>query len=390
MVKLKKNVKSLIGYYLFLRFKIKINRLIKTTDYAFFFPYYHLGGAEQVHLDILKSISDKNSVVFFTHASATKHYYDRFKACATIIELNPILNKKNKRLRLYLFQTIASAINASKVSHVFGVNTKYYYEFLPLVSARKKRIDLIHAIPPDSPDKHMLAHASKYLNNRIVINHTAQVRLSEIYDAFSISDAYKEKISIIRNGVQIPIADKIRKKGQSSKLKVGYVGRWSEEKRPELFLKIASAMQCENEFIFKMAGSGMHHRKVFIESRGVEYLGAFKSKNEMTDLYNSLDILIICSSTEGFPMTLMECMTYGVVPICTNVGGISEHITHNSNGLLIENNSEDTILKAFIMSLLSIKKDIDSFKRLSRNALDYAHKHFNIKSFNKAYRNVLS
>ncbi|PQJ14086.1 hypothetical protein [Nonlabens tegetincola] len=94
MSSLKKRIKFLFGYFLFLCFKTKKIPKIVNSDIIFFLPYYHLGGAEQVHLDIIKAISNKKVTVIFTHLSATNHFKEQFSSHAHIIELNSIINKK--------------------------------------------------------------------------------------------------------------------------------------------------------------------------------------------------------------------------------------------------------------------------------------------------------
>jgi glycosyltransferase involved in cell wall biosynthesis len=138
-----------------------------------------------------------------------------------------------------------------------------------------------------------------------------------------------------------------------------------------------------------MAGTGMKSNSKKIENSGVLFLGELTTVETLHDLYRSLHIIIICSEYEGFPMVLMESMPFGTVPICTDVGGISEHITHNQNGKLIPNDTNE-LLAAFYEAIKSLLEDKKSLKLLSNNASNYACENFDILNFNTSYNNLLN
>ncbi len=244
MKRLKQVMKYFLGSMNLFILRITAISKIKKSDIVFIFPYYHMGGAEQVHLDIVKSIADKKVTVIFTHLSATDHFLSRFRESATVIELNSIINKKSKHVRTALFNTIATAINKSTtVTHVFGCNTNYFYDILPLIDKRKRRLDLIHAIAPDDSRIDILATSAQYIDTRVVINEKAK---NDIYRIYSDNEVLQslDHITVIANGVILPASTDVTLKNWSKDIiNVGFIGRWSEEKRPELYLKIAHKAQ---------------------------------------------------------------------------------------------------------------------------------------------------
>jgi glycosyltransferase involved in cell wall biosynthesis len=71
----------------------------------------------------------------------------------------------------------------------------------------------------------------------------------------------------------------------------------------------------------------------------VNWLGDF-SAAKVYDYYtkNSFDLFVSTSSSEGIPVSMMECMSFGIPVMSTNVGGVFEIVEHNSNGILLSEN----------------------------------------------------
>ncbi len=52
-----------------------------------------------------------------------------------------------------------------------------------------------------------------------------------------------------------------------------------------------------------------------------------------------MDIFMMSSEFEGLPIALLEAMSMGCMPACTDAGGIPEVIKDNVNGLLVPVNN---------------------------------------------------
>jgi glycosyltransferase involved in cell wall biosynthesis len=387
---IKKGVNTIYALFNYAFFLIKDYRKIKNCECLFFFPYYHTGGAERVHVNILKAIEGKNCTVIFTMGSATKSFYDAFKSSAKLIELNPILNKRNKWINIVLQKSIIKAINNSNsLKNVFGCNSNYYYQILPKLSSKINKLDLFHAFEQSDPRILDVVTSANCINNRIVINLKAKNDIIDFYKLHNVNDKLINNIEVIQNGIELTQNSYSNK--NESIIKIGFIGRWSTEKRPELFLEIAKRIKAKVSNIeFVMAGTGMKSNIDLINNADVTFLGEITEKEKMNDLYKSLHFVLIISVYEGFPMVMMEAMSHGVIPISTNVGGINEHITHNENGLLINEKHEDEIVNSFCNQILNLIKNSKDKDRISRSAFDYASKHFGIDKFNQSYKNLFS
>ncbi len=71
--------------------------------------------------------------------------------------------------------------------------------------------------------------------------------------------------------------------------------------------------------------------------------------------------VVLLSDSEGLPVTLLEAMTCGVVPICTDIrGGIRELVRDCVTGLIVKDRGPD-VLRAIKL----LKDDVGLWKRLS-------------------------
>lgn len=378
------------GLWNFLKFQILESKKIRNAQIVFFFPYYHTGGAERVHINILKALQNKRCTVIFTHGSATKSFYEEFKDHAEVIELNAILNKKNSWINSLLQKKIIATINSSKSVHaVFSANTAYFYQILPKIKSSIQKIDLFHAFEEDDDRINDIVTAASMITNRIVINNKAKEDILKFYGSCQIPFVETKKIQIIQNGIEL--SNFIFKMKDESSIKIGFVGRWSAEKRPLLFLEIAKQIKTKYPSVsFVMAGTGMKSNLDKITASGIEFLGEIRDKATMNLLYEELHLILVPSVYEGFPMVIMEAMSHGVIPVSTNVGGISEHITHGINGLLVDELETQKIINAFCDAISSLLENPDLRFNLSQNSFLYAQKHFNTEKFNASYRKLLA
>lgn len=386
--KVKKIVYFFYGFWNFLSFLVFDSKKIRNAEIVCFFPFYQTGGAEKVHLNIIKALAHKNVCVIFTLNSATKNFQEQFKANAQCIEINLILNKRNSFVSNLLKKSIYKTINTSNnCKAVFGSNATYFYQILPFISDQIARIDLFHAFSKPDSREFEVVNSVKYIDKRVVINKNTKKDLLEIYACNNIGTQHHKVIQVIENGIAIENHEFYLK--DYSTIKVGYVGRWSDEKRPEIFLEIAKRIKDFPYVVeFYMIGIGMKSNIDRINEAGVTFLGEITNEKELAEFYEQLSFLLITSEYEGFPMVIMESMVHGVIPISTNVGGISEHITTAVNGVLIDEMNKENIINAFCNTINELVLDYNKMEILSQNAFYYAQNNFTLEKFNANYKKL--
>jgi len=354
------------------------------NEIYFFFPYYHIGGAERVHLNIVNCVKYRKIFTFFTKKSkndALKAYFEKY----TIIkDLSSIT--QYRVLSMFYVGLLSVQINRNNNPIVFGCNNFFFYDLIPHLDQHVRLIDLIHAF--GGGIENISINYVKQLDTRIVINLKTKEDLINQYQVHNIKPEYEYKIKIIENCVQIP--DKFPNKPQNSHIRILYVGRGTSEKRVHLIGKIA--MQCSINQMpaeFVLIGELMES----IDKKYHKYctfLGEITNESELKEAYVNSDILLITSTREGFPLAVMEAMAQGVIPICTRVGGITEHIRDGINGFLIDNANEEYIVSEIVKKIAYLYEESSYRKKLSLNSFYYANEHFDCKNFCRSYQELIN
>lgn len=388
---IKKAYYFLYAIFKFLKFLICDLKKIRTAKIICFFPFYKTGGAEKVHLNIVKALNSENVCVIFTMHSATTNFFKEFKENANCIEINSILNKKNSFVNKWLMKSIYKAINKSNnCKTVFGCNSVYYYSILKEFNTVLKKVDLFHNFFENDSRELDIINSVNYIDKRIVINEVAKGEIIKFYTRNKIDTRYNDRIKIIGNGITLP--EKIFPVKNNSLIKVGFIGRWCFEKRPEVYLEIAKEIKKKYSSVsFIIAGTGMRSNLSSIIDSGVDFLGEITNESKLAELYKELHFIVLPSIYEGFPMVIMEAMSYGVIPISTDLEGIKEHITSNYNGVLVNNSvDESEIIQSFCNSIILLIENSNMRNKIAKDCFTYAHENFGIENFNVSYQKILN
>lgn len=149
------------------------------------------------------------------------------------------------------------------------------------------------------------------------------------------------------------------------------VGNMSYEKGFTDLIEVYKLVDLDtNDTYLNLVGDGIEKNKVFKKvvdnnlSRKVRMYG-YLSQNKINNLYKESCIFCMTSHTEGFGVTLIEAMSYGLPVIAfDSAEGAKELIKNNYNGYLIKNRNEHEMADK-IVYLLNNKKEL---KRLGENA----------------------
>jgi glycosyltransferase involved in cell wall biosynthesis len=170
-----------------------------------------------------------------------------------------------------------------------------------------------------------------------------------------------------------------------------YVGRGTAEKRVRLVAETAKKLHDRNENIqFEILGdvSGSIDESAYPL---IKFHGTTSDEKKINDTYARAHVLILTSSTEGFPMVVMEAMAYGCVILSTAVGDIPYHVKNGENGFLFNNTEDEALIITNATEKITWLKDHrQEMRTMSVNNIDYANHNFGIDRFNKDYRELLS
>lgn len=354
------------------------------TRLFFFFPAYHTGGSERVHADIIAATAETRSLVVVTEPSRNNHYKSSFLKCGRLLEPTRLLaNPVGRILGLGYFSAL---LNRTDGATVLGANTSFYYELIPLLADHVNRIDLLHAF--GSGLENVSLPICDKLDRRVVINRKTLSDLERQYTAHEIEEKYFKRVLLIENATDVPLY--FKKKQHQGSLKVLYVGRNSAEKRVHLVAELAKV--CKERQLpvdFTLIGD-------VSDSLPDEYgdyctvLGLVDNVAELEGHYREHDLLIVTSSSEGFPLVIMEAMAQGVVPVSTDVGGISAHVVNGDTGYLVSSDQSDEKIVASFGSLIAhLVQERGLLEKMSLRVYQYARDHFSYDRFFLAYQQLL-
>lgn len=357
----------------------------KTSVYCFF-PVYHIGGAERVHLDILNSIKDQNPVCFITEQSTSNDFKNEFTKHAMLIEL--FRWSKKTSFKKHIAKKIASKINNTPNAVVFGCNSHLFYYLLPFLSPNVKKIDLIHYFIGDHSFEQISLAVVPLLDNRVVLGSKHLDQLTSYYLQNNIDRKFAERIKIIANQVEIPSIPS--DKDFNNDLRILFVARNAPEKRVPVFLEIARRSEKLN-LPYKFAMIGDFENYQHQSTKNIQFISRITDKSLLNIEYAKSHFVMLTSSFEGFPMVLLEGMALGNIPIITNVGEVAGQINESTNtGFIIENyTDEERLVKDFIDKLLFIANHRELLPIISQNVIEIVKNNFNYELFKENYRNLL-
>jgi glycosyltransferase involved in cell wall biosynthesis len=227
---------------------------------------------------------------------------------------------------------------------------------------RSEAIDVIHA---HLPNAHSLAGIlskltdtpalatihSRYLNlrdfevHRIAQTHISVVAKTAYFHALSLG-VPASKLRFIANGVDTKVFHPAARASYLHSLLdippqtplVGFVGRLSPEKGPDVFVNIASIVHKQlKNCHFVLVGEGLMRKKLEEDIHDLGLCGFVHIaglQSDMPKIYASIDVLASTSYSEAMPLAIIEAMASGLAVVSTNIGGIVDIVEPGRTGLL--------------------------------------------------------
>ncbi len=207
-----------------------------------------------------------------------------------------------------------------------------------------------------------------------------------------------DKSVVIRNGIHISfssspatsrIASDYRKELEvgNNEILICTVGRLTPQKGVDFFIRAIARLTYRSpalKFKAVIAGDGPIRSDLERIARKLEVTGLVQfvgrlNASEVASLLTQSDIFTLASRYECFPYTILEAMAAGLPCIVSNVGGNTEMVTHNVNGLVSNQGDVDTLAE----HLELLVRDADTRKRFGNQSLQRV-KHFSVENMAKA------
>jgi glycosyltransferase involved in cell wall biosynthesis len=96
---------------------------------------------------------------------------------------------------------------------------------------------------------------------------------------------------------------------------------------------------------------------------------------DMAPIYQSADVFLLTSDSEGTPNVLLEAMASGMPVVATSVGGVPEIVRHGDTGYLADPQDE----AAFVDSIVALVENDGSRIAMGRRARAYVEEHHSVR-----------
>lgn len=147
----------------------------------------------------------------------------------------------------------------------------------------------------------------------------------------------ENNLTVLHNAVPVP--KNIERNYQGGN--VLFMGRMGERKSPDTLLKAAKIVLSQHpDARFVFGGDGeVEIYKQMAQQMGIEnscqFLG-WVSGTAQEEAYRNAEFFCLPSKNEGMPMSVLEAMSFGAIPLATPVGGVPQVIDDGKNGFVFE------------------------------------------------------
>ncbi len=159
----------------------------------------------------------------------------------------------------------------------------------------------------------------------------------------------KGKVRVIENGITLP--ERIEPRDNQGTLRLLCTGRADRQKGFQMAIKSLPNLADLNLHL-DIVGTGdyLPELKKLVDRLGLNETVTFRGRvddNELYRLYTAADIYLIPTLRyEGLPLALLEAMAHGIPTISSRIGGNSDVITHNHDGIFVRPGDLDDLVKS--------------------------------------------
>lgn len=194
---------------------------------------------------------------------------------------------------------------------------------------------------------------------------------------------YDGDIHVITNGVDAELFTPARGGDPSvGELRVLFAGNLTRRKGADLLPGIARHL---NKNIRILYASGLRSKTKLAESAVLQQLGLVLYK-DMPDLYRSVDLLLVPTVREGFPLVVIEAMASGLPVIATDCSSLPELVDEGKGGFLCSQG--DT--KAFAEKINLLAESVQMRREMGEYNRDKVERLFRLETMMQAYRDRFS
>lgn len=351
---------------------------LKKQNLLFFTRSMQLGGTENVVLQLCVLFKPLvNNIVVCSSSGVNVKELE--KMGIRFYEIPDIENKSVKTMYL-VSKKIEYIVKQEKIT-VIHTHHRMAAFYVSLLGLYRKCIFFNTSHNTFNNKKLLTKFAYKHAN-LIACGNAVKTNLEEYFGL--------KRVSVVRNSVKQFISrvepdDMIKRLHEKQHFVVGNVGRISEQKGFKYYIKAASIVLKQHPSVsFLVIGSGEEESlikdlaiKLGIQDN-IVFLGY---RNDVQNLMTQLDLVVLSSLWEGFPLTPIEAFSVGKTVVATAVDGTVEIVQNMENGLLVKARSSEEIASAINWMI----EHPEEKKKMEENALNSYNNKFTMKVFSEGY-----
>lgn len=314
-------------------------------------PQLSSGGAERFTIDLCNELSTKHEVTLIV-----LHSVEKFGFYADELASNVRLVSMDKRMGfdMSLLFRLRRLIKKEKPdvvhTHLNGI------VYISLSAAINRRVVYCHTVH-NTADKESNSFVCRGVRRLLFKTKlSTPITISEESHR-SFLDFYGIDAPMIDNGRNIPmnlklsanVVDEFKTYRRSDKTRVLVcLARMYPVKRHTLLAKVTAQLYDEGYDFTVLAIGSTSQTDIVEEVKGLKSDNFYilgERKNPLEYL-KAADAYALCSSYEGLPISLIEALGVGAVPVCTPVGGIVNLVHDGENGILAAGLEEDDYYNA--------------------------------------------
>lgn len=192
-----------------------------------------------------------------------------------------------------------------------------------------------------------------------------------------------EKLDVILNGIDFSAIEKASPIPRADlnipadAFIIGMVGRISEQKAPDVFIKTAKTiLESIPNAYFIIVGDGEKRQEIekYAYENNINLIISGWTSTPYSYL-KTFDMAMLLSRWEGFGLAIVEYMAAKKNFVATKVDAIPTIVRNGIDGILVDLDSPDQAANAII----TLYKDKKTAEKMKQEAWEYAHKKYDIQ-----------
>lgn len=208
----------------------------------------------------------------------------------------------------------------------------------------------------------------------------------------SFRDLYGCSSSLCENGIPMPAVDDSPNVVDEARLTPStrvflHPGRITEAKNQLVLVRVFRRLIEEGQDVVLLIVGKEEDDAILQQLRPyfsdrIRYLGL---RTDVPSLLARADAMCLPSVWEGLPITLLECLAVGCIPVCSPVGGIVNVVEDGRNGLLSASSAEDDYYRAMQRFLVLDADGVARMKQQVRASFQPYHISHTVEKYLAAY-----